>query len=123
MRLSWFFVYVLIPYFLVYDVGKHLTAKVFQKNAKLPYIGRKDVPIKAPSSFTYVIRHHKPICQLHDIIKSGDIDLDVKTILQIAVKSVKDWTVPNGLIAMLLIYRTLPRLDIRLDKLTVPMCS
>lgn len=101
---------------MTHDAGKQFVAKVFQTSNERLHIETKCVPIESPNFMSYVERYHQPICHAYNIVKSKAPDLDAEAALQIAVKYVNDSTSLDGLVPIILVCSTLPRLGSTSDK-------
>lgn len=71
----------------------------------------EDVPVEAHNSFGKVERYHHTLKQAYNVI-AADLGTTVtpEHILQIAIKAINDTAGPQGLVPILLVFSTYPRL-------------
>jgi hypothetical protein len=72
----------------------------------------KEVPVKAHNSVGLVKRYHAPLRQAYKILKKElkDEHINKEIVLQIAVKAVNDSAGPDGIVLILLVFGSYPRM-------------
>jgi hypothetical protein len=110
--MCWIDTYVGPPDYIVHDAGTNFVSKEFVQTATTMAITTKSVPVEAYWSVGLVERYHQPLRRAYHIIqeeiKEPGFNRDM--VLQIAVKAVNDIAGPDGIVPILLVFGTYPRI-------------
>jgi hypothetical protein len=97
---------------MVTDAGKNFKSSEFVANARILAIEVEEVPIEAYNSISKIERYHGPLRRAFEIITANlGISLAPEYVLQMAVKAVNDTAGHDGLVPILLVFGTYPRLS------------
>jgi hypothetical protein len=97
---------------MVTDAGKNFKSSEFVGNARILAIEVEEVPVKAHNSIGKIERYYGPLKRAFKIITADlGISLAPEYVLQMAVKAVNDTVGHDGLIPILLMFGTYPRLS------------
>jgi hypothetical protein len=84
----------------------------FVNNAKIMAIEIEEIPVKAHYFIGKIEKYHAPVKSAFEIITANlGNTITPKHILQIAVKAVNNTAGPNGLVPILLMFGTFPRIS------------
>jgi hypothetical protein len=84
----------------------------FVNNAKIIAIKIEEIPVKAHHSIGKIEKYHAPVKRAFKIITANfGNTITSEHVLQMAVKAVNDTAGPNGLVPILLVFGTFPRIS------------
>lgn len=95
-----------------HDAGKNFIGAVFKAVAETPHIRTNSIPTEAPYSMIIVERYYVQTRRAYNIIQKGAPNIDKDMALQTAAKAVNGFVGTDGLVPILLVPGTLPRLGL-----------
>jgi hypothetical protein len=99
------------PDVIVTDAGKSFVGAEFVANARIMAIEIEEVPVEAHNSIGKVERYHGPLKRAFKVIFANFGNaITPDNVLQMAVKAMNDTAGPDGLVSILLVFGTYPRL-------------
>jgi transposase InsO family protein len=112
LKMLWIDTYQGPPDIITYDAGTNFASAEFRAEAKLIGIRCKQVPVEAHHSIGKVERYHAPLRRAFEILFAElSSIMKIDSILQMAVKAVNDTAGPDGLVPILLVFGTYPRIN------------
>ena len=98
-------IYLGPPNYIVHNIGTNFVLKEFRANTRILAIKVYKVLIKVYNSVGKVKRYYISLQQVYKILKQEIIDINKKTILQIAIKAINNSIGPNSLVLTLFVFR------------------
>jgi hypothetical protein len=108
----WIDTYVGPPDIIITDAGKNFKNSEFVANARILAIEIEKIPIEAHNSISKIERYYNSLKRAFQIITADlGTSLAPEYVLQMAVKAVNDTAGHDGLVPILLMFGTYPRLS------------
>jgi hypothetical protein len=107
----WVDIYADPPDVIVTNAGKSFIRAEFVANARIMAIEVEEVPVEAHNSIGKIERYYGPLKRAFEVISANlGNAITPDHVLQMAVKAVNYTAGPDGLIPILLMFKTYPRL-------------